>query len=89
MVLLRLGRIRTGPLGFPRGEAGRLDGSSEPARLTEEGWRQPKCCLHPVRWYQPKIITDYFSLFICLDLFTIMENSFYKTGTLLRSPNPS
>ena len=28
------------PLGFPRGEAGRLDGSSEPARLTDEGWRQ-------------------------------------------------
>ena len=27
------------PLGFPRGEAGRLDGSSEPARLTDEGQR--------------------------------------------------
>ena len=26
-------------LGFPRGEAGRLDGSSEPARLTDEGRR--------------------------------------------------
>ena len=51
------------PLGFPRGEAGRLDGSSEPARLTEEGWRQPKCCLHFVRWYQPQIIADYFPLF--------------------------
>ena len=27
------------PLGFPRGEAGRLDGTSEPARLTDEGRR--------------------------------------------------
>ena len=31
------------PLGFPRGEAGRLDGSSEPARLTDEGQRQVGC----------------------------------------------
>ena len=61
MVLLRLGRIRTGPLGFPRGEAGRLDGSSEPARLTEEGWRQPKYCLHAVQWYQREIIADSFT----------------------------
>ena len=41
--------------------AGRLDGSSEPARLTEEGWRQPRYCLHFVQWYQPKIITDSFT----------------------------
>ena len=27
------------PLGFPRGEADRLDGTSEPARLADEGWR--------------------------------------------------
>ena len=27
------------PLGFPRGEAARLDGTSEPARLADEGWR--------------------------------------------------
>ena len=39
---------------------GRLDGSSEPARLTEEGWRQLKYCLHFVQWYQLKIIADYF-----------------------------
>ena len=40
----------TRPLGFPRGEAGRLDGSSEPASLTEEGWRQVKIlfALRPV-----------------------------------------
>ena len=50
-------------LGFPRGEAGSLDGSSEPARLTEEGWRQPKYCLHLVQWYQLKIIAVYLSLF--------------------------
>ena len=56
-------RIRTPPLGFPRGEAGSLDGSSEPARLTEEGWRQPKYCLHFIQWYQPQIIADYFPLF--------------------------
>ena len=55
-------RIRRDPLGFPRGEAGRLDGSSEPARLTEEGWRQPRYCLHFVQWYQPKIITDSFTM---------------------------
>ena len=35
--LPRLGRIRTGPLGFPRGEAG------APQRgVTDEGWRAPK-----------------------------------------------
>ena len=55
-------RIRTAPLGFPRGEAGRLDGSSEPARLTEEGRRQPRYCLHSVQWYQPKIIADSFTM---------------------------
>ena len=64
-------RIRTGPLGFPRGEAGRLDGSSEPARLTEEGWRQPKYCLHFVQWYQPKIIAD---------SFTTWRRAFIKPG---------
>ena len=25
---------------LPRGEAARLDGTSEPARLADEGWRQ-------------------------------------------------
>ena len=74
------------PLGFPRGEAGRLDGSSEPARLTEEGWRQPKYCLHFVQWYQPKMIANYFSLF---KFIYHMENGFYKTSTLFHSPNPS
>ena len=29
--------IKLAPLGFPRGEAGSLDGFSEPARLTDEG----------------------------------------------------
>ena len=51
------------PLGFPRGEAGTFGGSSEPMKVTEEGWRQPKYCLHFVRWYQPQIIVDYFPLF--------------------------
>ena len=51
------------PLGFPRGEAGAFSGSSEPMKVTEEGWRQPKYCLHFVRWYQPQIIADYFPLF--------------------------
>ena len=59
------------PLGFPRGEAGRLDGSSEPARLTEEGWRLPRCCLHFVQWYQPKIIAD---------SFTTWRRAFIKPG---------
>ena len=66
------------PLGFPRGEAGRLDGSSEPARLTEEGWRQPKYCLHFVRWYQPQIIADYFPLF---SFIYNMEKVFIKQAT--------
>ena len=51
------------PLGVPRGEAGAFSGSSEPMKVTEEGWRQPKYCLHFVRWYQPQIIADYFPLF--------------------------
>ena len=38
------------PLGFPRGEAGRLDGSSEPARLTDEGQRYLKVSDFPVEW---------------------------------------
>ena len=33
------GSSRLLPLGFPRGEAARLDGTSEPARLADEGWR--------------------------------------------------
>ena len=37
-------------LGFPRGEAGRLDGSSEPARLTDEGQRYLKVSDFPVEW---------------------------------------
>ena len=49
------------PLGFPRGEAGAFSGSSEPMKVTEEGWRQPKYCLHFVQWYQPKIIADSFT----------------------------
>ena len=33
-------RLLVTTLGFPRGEAARLDGTSEPARLADEGWRQ-------------------------------------------------
>ena len=71
---------------YPDLIAGSLDGSSKPARLTEEGWRQPKYCLHFVQWYQPKMIADYFPLFsfICN-----MEKGFHKTSTLLHSPNSS
>ena len=54
--------------------------------VTEEGWRQPKYCLHLVRWYQSKIIADYFPLFRFI---YHMENGFYKTSPLLHSPNPS
>ena len=66
--------------------AGRLDGSSEPARLTEEGWRQLKYCLRFVQWYQPKIIADYFSLFKSI---YHVGRGFHKTSTFLHSPNPS
>ena len=72
-------------LGFPRGEAGAFSGSSEPMKVTEEGWRQPKYCLHFVRWYQPQIIADCFPLFRFI---YHMENGFYKTSTLFHSPNP-
>ena len=73
--LPRLGRIRTGPLGFPRGEAGRLDGSSEPARLTEEGWRQPKYCLHFVQWYQSRLLP---LISHCSDSFTTWRTALIK-----------
>ena len=38
------------PLGFPRGEAARLDGTSEPARLADEGWRWLKVSDFSVEW---------------------------------------
>ena len=44
------GKSISPPLGFPRGEAGRLDGSSEPARLTDEGQRYLKVSDFPVEW---------------------------------------
>ena len=46
-------------LSFPRGEAGAFSGSSEPMKVTEEGWRQPKYCLHFVQWYQLKVTTPW------------------------------
>ena len=36
------------PLGFPRGEAVSHDGTSEPAGLTDEGWRELKSSEIPV-----------------------------------------
>ena len=66
--------------------AGSLDGSSEPMKVTDEGRRQPKYCLHSVRWYQPKMIADYFSLFRSI---YHAGNGFYKTRTLSHSTNPS
>ena len=69
------------PLASPGGKLAR------PVRgVTEEGWRQPKYCLHLVRWYQSQIIADYFPLFRFI---YHMENGFYKTSPLLHSPNPS
>ena len=65
--------------------AGTFSGSSEPMKVTEEGRRQPKCCLHPVQWYQPKIIADYISLF---KFIYHIENGSYKTSALLHSLNP-
>ena len=62
-----------------------LDGSSEPARLTEEGWRQPRYCLHFVQWYQSRLLQITFSLFRFI---YHMENGSYKTSTFLHSPNP-
>ena len=67
------------PPWLPRGEAG------SPLGLTEEGRRQPKCCLHPVQWYQPKIIADYISLF---KFIYHIENGSYKTSALPHSLNP-
>ena len=54
-------------------------------KVTEEGRRQPKCCLHPVQWYQPKIIADYISLF---KFIYHIENGSYKTSALPHSLNP-
>ena len=66
--------------------AGRLDGSSEPARLTEEGWRQPRYCLHFVQWHRLRVITVYLTIFRVI---YHMEKGFHKTSTLLHSPNSS
>ena len=52
------GEFAEAPLASPGGKLAR------PVRgVTEEGWRQPKYCLHFVQWYQPQIIADYFPLF--------------------------
>ena len=48
------GSSRLLPLGFPRGEAARLDGTSEPARLADEGWRWLKVLDFPVEWRKPE-----------------------------------
>ena len=45
------------PLGFPRGEAVSHDGTSEPARLTDEGWRELKNSEIPVEWCKTKTNT--------------------------------
>ena len=81
-----LGESVQAPLGFPRGEAGAFSGSSEPMKVTEEGWRQLKNCLHSVQWYQLMVITVYLPLFRFI---YYMENGSYKTSTFLHSPNPS
>ena len=87
------------PLGFPRGccKAQRifqnndcrwqsyLDSIAGSRRLTEEGWRQPKYCLHFVQWYQLKVIVVFLPLF---RIIYHIENGFYKTSTLSLSPNP-
>ena len=52
------GEFAEAPLASPGGKLAR------PVRgVTEEGWRQPKYCLHFVQWYQPQIIADCFPLF--------------------------
>ena len=43
--------FRNLPLGFPRGEAASLDGTSEPARLADEGWRQVGQCMQLDEWH--------------------------------------
>ena len=74
------GEFAETPLASPGGKLAR------PVRgVTEEGWRQPKCCLHPVQWYQPKIIADYISLF---KFIYHIENGSYKTSALPHSLNP-
>ena len=45
---------------YPDSIAVAFSGSSEPMKVTDEGWRQLKYCLHFVQWYQLKIIADYF-----------------------------
>ena len=64
--------------------AGSLDGSSEPMKVTDEGRRQPKHCLHSVQWHQSKIIADYCPLFRFI---YHMENDFYKASTFPHSSN--
>ena len=39
------------PLGFPRGEAVSHDGSSEPAGLTDEGWREVGSQMQLYEWH--------------------------------------
>ena len=60
---------------YPDLIAGRLDGSSEPARLTEEGWRQLRYCLHFVQWYQLRLSPF---IFPCSDSFTTWRTAFIK-----------
>ena len=64
--------------------AGSLDGSSEPMKVTDEGRRQSKHCLHSVQWHQSKIIADYCPLFRFI---YHMENDFYKASTFPHSSN--
>ena len=64
--------------------AGSLDGSSEPMKVTDEGRRQPKHCLHSVQWHQSKIIADYCPLFRFI---YHMENDFYKASMFPHSSN--
>ena len=52
------------PLGFPRGEAAGIDGTSEPASPADEGWRELESSKIPVEWYKTETNAIYPAAFI-------------------------
>ena len=52
------------PLGFPRGEAAGIDGTSEPASPADEGWRELESSKIPVEWYKTETNAIYPAAFM-------------------------
>ena len=52
------------PLGFPRGEAAGIDGTSEPASPADEGWRELESSKIPVEWHKTETNAIYPAAFM-------------------------